>query len=101
MTNNLLALLRCPVTREVLTLEVIARGIKKYDGADKEIITEGILRSSECIYPVIQGIPRLTVEAFLDYEEFLTRHVHEFEKIKKGIELKYKGLLKFVAKNII
>jgi SAM-dependent methyltransferase/uncharacterized protein YbaR (Trm112 family) len=98
MTNNLLALIRCPVTREELQLEVIARGIKKYDGADKEIITEGILRSSECIYPILNGIPRLTVEAFLDYSDFLNKHVPEFEKRKKEIELKYKGLLKFVIK---
>ena len=98
MTTNLLALLRCPVTREELCLEVISKGIKKYDGADKEIITEGILRSSGCIYPIINGIPRLTVEAFLDYTPFLNKHVPEFETLKKEIELKYKRLLKYAVK---
>lgn len=98
MTHDLLVLLRCPVTREKLTLDIISHGTKKYDGSEKEIITEGILRSSECIYPVIAGIPRLNVEALLDYSSFLSKHVPDFEKVKKEIQLKHSDLLKFVVK---
>ncbi len=98
MTAELLKVLRCPVTREVLQVEVLQTGKKMYDGKECEIILNGILRSSDCIYPVLDGIPRLTIEAFLDYESFLEINVKDFATIKSNIQNKYEGLLKFVLK---
>jgi len=98
MTIELLEILRCPVTHERLQLEVLSKGMKQYDGKEKEIILTGILRSSDCIYPVIDGVPRLLVEASIDYEDFLSKHVPDFSDVKKRIQEKYNGLLRFVMK---
>jgi 2-polyprenyl-3-methyl-5-hydroxy-6-metoxy-1,4-benzoquinol methylase/uncharacterized protein YbaR (Trm112 family) len=98
MTTELLNVLRCPVSREPLKMEILKLGKKVYDGTEKEIIQDGILRSTDFIFPIIDGIPRLTVEAFLDYESFLRTHVVNFDAIKSKIESKYAGLLKFIIK---
>ncbi len=98
MTTELLQILRCPVTREPLQLEVLSKGTKQYDGHEKEIILSGILRSSDCVYPVIDGVPRLLVEACIDYQEFLSKHMTNFNEVKNNFEIKYKGLLRFVLK---
>ncbi len=98
MTNDVLPFLRCPVSKEPLQLNVIATGKKMYNGQEKEIITEGILRSSDGMYPIIGGVPRLTVEACIDYSDFLMKHVKDFVSIKQKFETKYAGLLKFVLK---
>ncbi len=98
MTTKLLKLLRCPVTREPLQLEILSKGMKVYDGQEKEIISTGILRSSDCVYPVIDGVPRLLVEACIDYQDFLSQHVSDFARVKAAFETKYAGLLTFVLK---
>lgn len=96
MTQDLLHLLRCSVSKEPLQLTILSTGKKIYNGVEKEIIMEGILRSSDCIYPIIGGVPRLSVEACIDYADFLSKHVHDFISIKQKFEIKYAGLLKFV-----
>jgi 2-polyprenyl-3-methyl-5-hydroxy-6-metoxy-1,4-benzoquinol methylase/uncharacterized protein YbaR (Trm112 family) len=98
MNKELLGVLRCPVSREHLELEVISYGTKNYNGKDTEVIWNGLLKSSDFIYPVIEGIPRLTVEAFLDYEVFLKEHAADYESIKRHILDKHAGLISFVLK---
>lgn len=98
MTLEYLDFLRCPVTREPFQLEVISKGSKMYDGKEKEIVLNGFLRSKDFIFPVIDGIPRLLVEAFLDYEPFMQQHLSDYAAVKKGILDKYPGLIKYVVK---
>lgn len=98
MTLDYLDFLRCPVTRETLTLEVLSKGRKVYDGKEQEIILNGFLRSKDFIYPVIDGIPRLLVEAFLDYESFMQEHLASYNDVKNTILTKFPGLIKFVVK---
>ncbi len=98
MTEELLGYLRCPVTREPLKMQVIDTGKKMYDGVEKEIVRHALLRSSDCLYPVIDGIPRLTVEAFIDYETFLAKYADDYSAVKQNMHSKYEGLLKFVLK---
>lgn len=98
MRNELLPLLRCPVSKEPLKLEILSYGKKIYDGVECEIILTGILRSSDCMYPIIGGVPRLLVEAMVDYKDFLSTHVKDFQQVFSNFNLKYNGLLKFVLK---
>lgn len=98
MNQQLLQILRCPVTHEPLELQVIQHGKKVYNGIEQEIILEGILRSTDFIYPIINGIPRLIVEASIDYKDFLQKNVIDFHAIEQNIDTKYKGLLDFVLK---
>lgn len=96
MTTELLKVLRCPVSREPFQLIIIKRGKKVYDDIEQEIILEGLLRSTDFVFPIIAGIPRLNVEAFIDHEIFLKENVEDFDQVKRTIIEKYEGLIKFV-----
>jgi len=99
MQESLLVLLRCPVTKSDLKLQVIARGHKQYNGVQQEVIEEGILFAAEdWFYPVIKGIPRLIVEAYADYEPFLRQHLPDYEQRRLGLENKYHSFIRYVIK---
>jgi SAM-dependent methyltransferase/uncharacterized protein YbaR (Trm112 family) len=101
MTPDLLKILRCPVQRTVLRLEVLEKKPKVYEGKPQEIVWTGILFSEAgFIYPVIGGIPRLIVEAYDDYRDFFRQHLFNYEGIRSGIESKFGNLVRHVqAKN--
>lgn len=97
MQESLLDLLRCPVTRNRFTIVKIKMADKILDGKKVMVISEAVLYSGNCwLYPVINGIPRLNVEAIVDYEGFLKIHVPDFIQRKEKILLQYAGLLKMV-----
>lgn len=98
MQKNLVEILRCPVTREKLSLEIISEGTKIYNGKNIPFIKEGILRSTHFIYPIIKGIPRLTIEAFQDYEEFLLKNAADFLEFRTNILKNYSGFIKLINK---
>ena len=71
MLEKYLSFLVCPVTRSVLRLHKISVKTKMFSSGEKEIINEGILfAEKDWFYPIIDGVPRLLVESFLDYEDF-------------------------------
>ena len=72
MQESLLPLLRCPVTGTALSVTILKKAGKLFNGETISIIEEAVLYAAEdWFYPVIKGIPRLNVEAFLDHEAFL------------------------------
>lgn len=73
----------CPITQENLELSILKKSTKTLDGIVFEIIEEGILTTNICFYPIINGIPRLIVEAIYDYRNFLLTHVEDFEVKEK------------------
>jgi SAM-dependent methyltransferase/uncharacterized protein YbaR (Trm112 family) len=94
MTKFLFELLRCPVTRSPLKLEEISVSTKKFDGGEERITERGILYADEdWFYPVIDGIPRLMIEAFIDFEEFFVFHMTDYKAKREHLEKKYKKLL--------
>ena len=100
MQEKLIPLLRCPVTRTPLTLQLISRSARMYNGREKEVIWEGILFSegNEWFYPVIDGIPRLLVEAFLDYAPFLRKQLSGYEERKNVLLSKHGNFIEEVAR---
>ncbi|ULQ53898.1 methyltransferase domain-containing protein [Flavihumibacter fluvii] len=74
MLRTLLTHLRCPLSKGLLRIEII-------DGKDH--IRTGILYA-DCgmVYPVIDGIPRLLLESFIDNEFMLARHIPGFAERK-------------------
>ncbi len=99
MQESLLPILRCPVTRTPLTIKVIKKGTKILNGKSVNIIEEAILYSdTDWLYPVIKGIPRLQVEAFLDHAAFLKANEAGYEKWKKDLLEKYGALIKYAVK---
>jgi uncharacterized protein YbaR (Trm112 family) len=71
MLEKYLSILVCPVTRSALRLNKITVKTKLFSGGEREIISEGILYADQdWFYPIIDGVPRLLIESFLDQEEF-------------------------------
>lgn len=97
MHAGFLQLLRCPVTRTPLQIEVISTSKKIFNGTEKEIIYEGILfAENDWFYPIINGIPRLIVEAFIDYKYFFLKHLPDYEARKNALTIKYCKLINFI-----
>jgi len=93
MHPSLLEILRCPVTRSPLKLKTISC----FPGSDE--IADGILFADEdWFYPIINGIPRLTVEAFIDYEKFLGQHYSNYSFGKNALFEKHYKLIRYVVK---
>jgi hypothetical protein len=60
----------------------------------KKIILSGILRSSDCVHLVMNGVPCLLVEACIDDQEFLGCHIIHFAEANNTFATKYSGLNK-------
>jgi len=99
MQEALIKLLRCPITRSSFTMAILKKGKKKLDGQLVDTIEEAVLYTdNDCFYPVIKGIPRLTVEAIVDYEFFLKTAITDYEQRKERVLLKYGDLIAFAQK---
>lgn len=96
MQDGLYHLLCCPYSKQQLRLQVLSKKRKQFAGSEVEIIDEAILFSEAgFIFPVIGGIPRMLLESIYDYEGFLSKHLPDYEIIKKQLEQKHSDLLKF------
>src|SRR5450432_1200176 len=103
MQEILLPLLRCPVSGTPLQLQVISKKIRTFSDKGQEIelevIHEAILFAHEdWFYPVVGGIPRLGIEAFLDHSSFLSQHLADYSQRKRLLEEKYPDLIRYVIK---
>jgi uncharacterized protein YbaR (Trm112 family)/SAM-dependent methyltransferase len=99
MQESLISLLSCPVSRTPLQLQVISRSQKQFGNTVQEVVEEGILFAAEdWFYPVIKGIPRLLVESFIDHEDFLRKHLADYDQRRGKLESKYHGLIRHVLK---
>ncbi len=99
MQQELLAHLRCPVTRSELKLEVISTTFKYYNTVEHITVEEGILYADkDWFYPIVKCIPRLLVEAFEDYEIFLRKHLDDYDKKKSILYENHGSLIKNVKK---
>jgi 2-polyprenyl-3-methyl-5-hydroxy-6-metoxy-1,4-benzoquinol methylase/uncharacterized protein YbaR (Trm112 family) len=99
MQESLLPLLRCPVTRTALTLKIIKQTEKVYNNETLAVIEEGILYATEdWFYPIVKGIPRLNVEAFLDHEIFLSTAEKDYAVLKENLLKKFGALIKYAVK---
>lgn len=94
--------MKCPVTRTDLRIEVKKTGRKMYEGVEEDYIEEGILYATEdWFYPVVKGVPRLTVEALFEYESFLQEHVDGFAAKKNHLLQKYGQVIRKAEKKNI
>jgi len=87
MQYELLAFLRCPVTGKELQFQLLEEASRTYDTTIiQEIITGLLFSPAGFIFPILQGIPRLLVEAVYDYRSFLEEHVTDYQKRLKKLE---------------
>lgn len=101
MQYELLRYLRCPVSKTVLEFQLIEEFDKIYDSSTVREIKSGLLFSSfGFIFPVIDGVPRMLVEAVYDYSSFLQEHVPDLSNRLQQLETAHGQLLKeCVTKN--
>src|SRR5258705_412190 len=86
MLEKYLSLLVCPVTRSAFRLQTIAVKTKIFNTGEKGIISEGILfADKDWFFPIIDGVPRLLIESFLDYEEFLNANGETKESLQEKL----------------
>jgi SAM-dependent methyltransferase/uncharacterized protein YbaR (Trm112 family) len=99
MQESAVQLLRCPVTRSPLRLQVISTRSTKGNPSTSSFVSEGILfADADWFYPIIDGIPRLLVESFLDQQDFFEKHLPSYSTRKRDLEKKYPELLRAVIK---
>lgn len=99
MTSQLLSLLRCPATGGSFDIRVISTGQRSMHGQEQEIVQDAILfTKDDWFYPVIGGIPRLLIESFLDFEDFLSKHLPDFNTRKAKLLEKYAGLIDYALR---
>jgi len=99
MLEKYLSFLVCPVTRSALRLHKISVKTKMFSSGEKEIISEGILYAdNDWFYPVIDGVPRLLIESFLDQEEFLKANLSDYESRKQYLLKNYSVIIQQAVK---
>ena len=99
MLEKYLLFLVCPVTHSPLRLYKIDVKTKPFSNGDKEIISNGILYAdSDWFYPIIDGVPRLLIESFLDYKEFLEKHLPDYDDKRDNLLNKYRLLIDDVVR---
>ena len=99
MLEKYLSILVCPVTRSALRLHTISAKTKLFSSGEKEIISEGILfAEKDWFYPVIDGVPRLLIESFLDHEEFLNANLSDYKLRKEYLLKNYSEIIQQAVK---
>src|SRR5215204_3215746 len=99
MLEKYLSILACPVTRSALRLHKISVKTKVFSSGEKEIITEGILYADkDWFYPVIDGVPSLLIESFLDHEEFLKANLSDYDQRKEHLLKNYSEIIQQAVK---
>src|SRR5262245_14318646 len=94
MQEQILKLLRCPVCKEKLSLRTIQSNKKRFETLDKEVIETGVL-SCSCgfLFPILDCVPRMLTESFLDHENFLQQTIPDFINIKEELLKKHGDLI--------
>jgi 2-polyprenyl-3-methyl-5-hydroxy-6-metoxy-1,4-benzoquinol methylase/uncharacterized protein YbaR (Trm112 family) len=99
MKETLVDILRCPLTKEKLTMEVYEREERTYSSVKVSEIKSGLL-IAPCgyLYPIVKGVPRLQVESFIEHDDFLRKHKKDYDTLKKKIVAEYDYVIKLAIK---
>ncbi|MGH2574218.1 MAG: methyltransferase domain-containing protein, partial [Ignavibacteria bacterium] len=99
MQNKLLEYICCPIDKKELKLTVYNNFNKKYSEKEVEECSEGLLLSSSgWMYPIVGGVPRMQLDAFLEYETFLNKHYKDYNKQKEMLLKSYSHIIKSAVK---
>lgn len=99
MQRNLLNLLLCPIDKNNLELQVFKTENRKYPQKTVEEIMEGLLISgSGFIYPIVGGVPRMQLDAFLEYGDMISLNYRDYEAVKNTLLENYGYIINQVIK---
>jgi SAM-dependent methyltransferase/uncharacterized protein YbaR (Trm112 family) len=86
--------LRCPLQRIPFRCEVLETEERVLNGIPEKVVRSGLLFAGEdLVYPILEGVPRLTVEAFWVYASFLGKFCPDYAERKKRIDARYGSLI--------
>lgn len=89
----------CPVNKEKLELQISKTEKRKYVQGDVEEIMEGlILSSSGFIFPIIAGVPRMQLDAFLEYGNSIKQYFKKYEDVKQSLLENYGYIIQDVVR---
>ncbi|HEY3251255.1 MAG TPA: hypothetical protein VGK25_09065, partial [Ignavibacteria bacterium] len=99
MQERIIEILCCPVSKRKLSLITFNSNRKDYNGKKTEECFEGILISETgWMYPIINGVPRMQLDAFLEYSDFLKQNYKDYENRKKTLLNSYYEVIKDATK---
>lgn len=76
----------CPVSKQPMELNVVEKTQRVYKGETREEIISAMFFSlNGFFYPVIDGVPRLQLESFLEYSDFCRLHVSNYDERKQKL----------------
>src|ERR1043165_4962695 len=97
MLEKYLSFLVCPVSHSNLRLEKISVATKKFNNGEQEVINDGILfADKDWFYPIVNGVPSMLIESFLDHEDFLKKHLPDYQQRKENLLNSYPELIQEV-----
>ena len=86
MKESLIEVLRCPLTMAKLGLEIYEKEERNYGNVIvSEVKSGALISSSGYVFPIVNGVPRMQMESFLEHEEFLKKNFKGFPESKKKI----------------
>jgi SAM-dependent methyltransferase len=99
MKESALKVLRCPISKEELNLEVFETEKRVYNGVEENEIKSGLLTSPiGFLYPIINGVPRLQAESFLEYADFIKAYKKDYQKVRENILTQYRDVVNLAIK---
>lgn len=86
MQQWLMNTLKCPVCKASLQLQVFNTAPKEFRTGDQMLVESGVLTCTcSFIFPIVEFIPRMLIESFLDHESFLSSNVVNFAQRKQEL----------------
>ncbi|RPI18063.1 MAG: class I SAM-dependent methyltransferase [Ignavibacteriae bacterium] len=99
MQEKLLKYLSSPVDKSELKLLTFKMHKKTYNTGIIEECYEGLLLGGDgYMFPIVNGVPRMQLDSFLEYESFLKANFPEFDKRKNELLNSYAEVIKDAVK---
>ncbi|MBL4716033.1 MAG: hypothetical protein COC01_09970 [Bacteroidetes bacterium] len=95
MQQSILQYLRCPVSQEPLELKIYEENERSYNDETVKEITAGLLSSPNgFIYPIVNGVPRMQMESFLEFGDFIKKHHDNYKDVKSDLQKRFGFIIK-------
>ena len=99
MQKKLLENLCSPIDKSELELVVFSEHKKVYSTVEITECYKGVLLGTgNWMFPVINGVPRMQLDAFLEYGDFLRKNYKEYEDKKKSLLSTFSEVIKDAVK---
>lgn len=99
MQEKILHDLCSPIDKKELKLVIFKNHKKHYSTGEFEECLEGVLLSdNDWMFPIVNGVPRMQLDAFLEYGNFLKNSYKEYDNKKSKLLNSYSKVIKDAIK---